>query len=131
MDLCQHQNYNPKAILISQLCTYSIMLLYMTALLFLTICKYKSFSFTLRLMIALETAIVVLWIIVNLDFRIINLCDSDTTTYHSVVQNKVRSLLYVVFLLGAVATTAGMCVFWLFALKYWSVALKFDLVVKE
>ena len=72
-----------------------------------------------------------LWIINILDFRIVNLCESDSTENHISVQNKVRTLFYVVISSGSVVTIAGMCVFWIFAMKYWSVALKFDLVVQE
>ena len=118
---------------LASLCIYSAMLIYLTTFIFLTVFKYKVKGFTLRLLVGLEIAVIAL-----LTGVIVNYFYEDKLTLHyvpnsedKVAQRQFNNLEWGYLALHFISTTISIGIFWVFALKYWSVALKFELVVNE
>ena len=64
--------------------------------------------------------------------RVKELINGDTSAEHfDLLQQELYPFVYAYWLLDFVVSSVGPCIFWIFSTKYWSVALKFELVVQE
>ena len=112
--------------------TYGANLLYLTALNFLSVCKFKATGFTLYLLLGIELVMIAVFTQGILLLLVSQLIDENSSTAHiDQLQQELYPLLYAYWLLDFVALSVGPCIFWIFSTKYWSVALKFELVVQE
>lgn len=112
-------------------CTYSALLVYLSAIVCLTVFKYKIRGFTLHLLVGQEIAVIALWIELIVFLRMNRLLTEDPSPSHELIMPELLRKFKISYSFFIVATTIGISIFWIFALKYWSVALKFQLVVNE
>jgi hypothetical protein len=122
-----------KKVRLASLCIYGVMLIYLSTIIYFTLFKYKVYGFTLKLLVGLEIAVTALLIAVVLTFKYEDILDRSflPSPTNNSVQKLVHNVEYGFLALHFVSTTLAIGIFWVFALKYWSVALKFELVVNE
>ena len=121
-----------QGLLLATTLTYGANLLYLTVLNFLSVCKYKVTGFTLHLLLGIELVMIAVFTQQILLFRVSELINGDTSVEHiDSLKQELYPFVYAYWLLGFVVLSVGPCIFWIFSTKYWSVALKFELVVQE
>jgi len=107
-------------------------LLYVTVLIFIGVCKYKFTGFTLHLLLGMELVLIAIFIQGIVLLRMNKSINGDTSAAHiELLQQELYPFVYAYWLLGFIQLTVGPCIFWIFSTKYWSVALKVELVVEE
>ena len=121
-----------QGLLLATTLTYGANLLYLTVLNFLSVCKYKVTGFTLHLLLGIELVMIASFTQGILLLRMSELINGDASAEHiDSLQQELYPFAYAFWLLNFVVLSVGPCIFWIFSTKYWSVALKFELVVQE
>ena len=108
------------------------LLLYFAVLFGLTKYKYKVYGFASKMLLGLGIVVLALFIEAILGFRMNRIIDGNFDPVHiKSIQPQLNRLLFTMMAPYFIILDVGPCVFWIFAMKYWSVALKFELAAQE
>ena len=102
----------------------TVLFVFVTALIGVSIFKYKNYGFTLKLLIVLDFGLACLVVFQFLNFVLyLNLGD----------QTQSSKTIYVSCITGSyfVSSVSLSAILWVYALKYWSIATKIELAIRE
>jgi len=109
----------------SEVIIFSILVCYITVLAALLVFKHKVYGFTLKLILIIDLSVISFIIGYTLEITLYKQKTEQVTHFN---ETTLINWLIVIFYVGNVC---GLFIYWIFAVKYWSIAVKIELAVDE